>query len=119
MDMIRILIATTALALAGASLAQDGETDFSTVQEMMTAQEFVDAGLHELSQQQLDALNDWIQLNMTSLATPEGGVRVASTGGESDQGDQRGLYTEDQDDIHSRIIGEFKGWYGYSEFHLE
>ncbi len=124
MDMIRILIAATALscglALANASLAQEDETDFTTVQEMMSAKEFVDAGLHELSQQQLNALNEWIQTNMS--ATPGqggGGQQLASASGTTGGGDQRGMHPEEQDDIHSRIIGEFKGWYGYSEFHLE
>jgi len=122
MDMIRILIATATLALAGASLAQDADRDFSTVQEMMTAKEFVDAGLHELSQQQLDALNEWIEANMKSApgqGSGQGNQQVASTGSGSDEGDQRGLHTEPDDDIHSRIIGEFKGWYGHTEFQLE
>ena len=117
MDMIRILIVTAALALTGTGLAQDSETEFTTVQEMMTAKEFVDAGLHELSQQQLDALNDWLKVNMS--ATPgQGSPRVVSAS-PSSEGDRRGLHNESQDDIHSRIVGEFKGWYGYTEFHLE
>lgn len=122
MDMIRILIATAALALAGTSFAQDSETDFTTLQEMMTAKQFVDSGLHELSQPQLDALNEWLQANMKAApgqGPGQSGQQVASTGSGSTEGDQRGLHAPEQGDIHSRIIGEFKGWYGHTEFHLE
>lgn len=119
MYMIRILIAIAALGLAGTSFAQDGETDFTPLQEMMTAKEFVDSGLHELSQQQLDALNEWIRANMKAApgqASGQSGQQVAG----ATEGDLRGLHVPEQGgDIHSRIIGEFKGWSGYTEFHLE
>lgn len=116
MDMIRILIVTTALGLAGTSFAQDSATEFTSVQEMMTAKEFVDSGLHELSQQQLDALNAWIQANMT--ATSGSGQQIANAGTATED-DSRGLRFPEEGEIHSRILGEFNGWDGHTEFHLE
>lgn len=122
MDTIRILIAAILLTLTSAAHAQDAEPaddgKFTSVQEMMTAKEFVDSGLHELSQEQLNALNDWLKTNMIAGASAagNGNQQVASVGTEEDR---RGLHVKDEVDIHSRIVGEFKGWYGYSEFVLE
>lgn len=101
--------------LLSASVSAD--RSFSTLEERMTGQEFRETGLHKLSDEELAALNRWIR--QRSLAEGEamvGDGRQAGTVGE----DRRGLRdASDRSPITSRIVGNFTGWTGQSEFELE
>lgn len=96
---------------------------FSSLEERMTGQEFRETGLHKLTDEELRALNVWIQ--QRSLAA-EDFERVAGTdaapGAErSSAADRRGFAEErgDRRPIRSRIVGEFTGWDGNTEFELD
>mgnify|MGYP001032047578 CR=1 FL=1 len=104
--------------------------EFSTLEERMTGREFRDAGLHKLTDEELAALNRWIELR--SLAENELSERLAaqaSAAGSASSGDPAGRETEDRrgffadrsdrEAIRSRIAGSFSGWSGSTRFVLE
>lgn len=114
--MNRFLTLLLCLFMAPALMAAEG---FSSLEEQMTGNEFKAAGLEKLSQQELDALNNWIRAHsLATLDQPRGGSAVAAGGGE----DRRGLKDETKKDrtpITSRVIGKFRGWDGQTVFKLE
>lgn len=114
--IIRIALLGLALALATGLSA---ETGFSSLEERMTGQEFRETGLHKLSDEELAALNRWIQ--QRSLA--EGEAWRGDPALRHDDGivDRRGLRDDDdgRSAIKSRIDGPFTGWRGNTEFKLE
>ncbi|HMA99326.1 MAG TPA: hypothetical protein VKO38_07745 [Wenzhouxiangella sp.] len=99
--------------------------EFSSLEERMTGREFRDSGLHKLTEEELAALNRWIELR--SLA--DGEVPAwAGTGSNSDgpsiaagaaAADNRGLEGGPSEDIRSRLVGSFSGWSGENVFELE
>ncbi|MFW5816778.1 MAG: hypothetical protein ACOCVP_07950 [Wenzhouxiangella sp.] len=121
-----VRLAALALALI-VPLAQ--ANDFSTLEERMTGREFRDAGLHKLTEQELENLNRWIQLR--SLAEGElpdwaDGAPARSTdpdaeaaAGTAASGDDRGLPGGERTEINSRLVGNFSGWSGDDTFELE
>ncbi len=111
MKKLPILPVLAAALLAGHAVAQQG---FSTIEERMTGKEFTAAGLDKLSDEELAALNDWLRSH--SVATLENRNQEYS--------DTRGFETQamadlDDDDVVSRIKGEFSGWTGETVFELE
>ncbi|AKS43064.1 hypothetical protein [Wenzhouxiangella marina] len=98
------------------------QSDFSTVEERMTGQEFRETGLYKLTDEELAALNRWIA--QRSLAEGQslspaaaGGPAVTESG---EVVDRRGLRDDsDERPIESRIVGSFSGWDGDTEFVLE
>lgn len=111
------VFSTTALALVLLSSAVFGsERSFSTLEERMTGQEFRETGLHRLTDEELAALNRWIR--QRSLAEGEA-MAVAAT--PEQPADRRGLRGPDTErsPIESRIVGNFTGWRGRTEFELE
>ena len=113
--MNKFLIAVITLSISASLGAAEG---FSTLEEQMTGKEFIAAGLDKLSDQELAALNAWIQSR-----TPET-LAAASAGAASSAlvttEDRRGF--DDDDDrerVTSRIVGRFSGWDGQTVFKLE
>lgn len=99
-----------------AALPCAAQSEFTTLEERMTGEEFEQAGLDKLSPGELEALNRWIRRR--SLAeferetAPGSGVETAGE-------DRRGLRDADRDDaIESYIVGTFDGWTGEEEFEL-
>ncbi|TVS13487.1 MAG: hypothetical protein EA419_01775 [Wenzhouxiangella sp.] len=105
---------------------------FSTLEERMTGREFRDAGLHKLSDQELEFLNRWIQLRslaegevpdwaedrpVAPLPPPAEGA--TEPGERQAAADNRGLPGGDRSEINSRLIGSFSGWRGTAVFELE
>lgn len=106
-----------------ASLAT-GQDSFSSLEERMTGKEFKQAGLHKLSEDELAALNAWIQAR--SLAegevadTDRERAEAAEDTDKADQADRRGLPDAKNDEpIKSRLTGNFDGWSGNTRFELE
>jgi hypothetical protein len=99
---------------------------FSTLEERMTGQEFREAGLHKLSDDELAALNRWIQQRSLTLEEYRGDeiadraepTRKESSGDAAE--DRRGFAdSSERSTIRSRIAGNFSGWRGDTEFELE
>lgn len=113
------------LALLGSILLMTGpgsvhaQRSFSTLEERMTAQEFRDAGLDKLSDEELSALNRWIgrrSLAEGEVVAPAGGSSRTTPVGE----DRRGFNDAgNAETIRSRIEGPFEGWNGDTVFVLE
>lgn len=115
--MNRILTALLCLATSLPVAAADG---FSSLEEQMSGKEFNEAGLHKLSQAELDALNNWIRKH--SLATLSAASARPSSEDRATEQDRRGLESEEKEDrvpITSRIVGKFNGWDGQTTFKLE
>ena len=112
--LILMIFAFTSVALA----ASDG---FSSLEEQMTGKEYSAAGLHKLSPEELDVLNEWIRRNsLGTLAAPSSAV--GATEPAATEKDRRGLPSDPEDDerpIVSRLIGKFDGWDGQTVFKLE
>ena len=122
--MKKFLFALIALLAAHSAFSADG---FSSLEEQMTGKEFMAAGLNKLSQEELDALNEWIRArSLGTLDAPRAAAAAAAASVPEDEpdtgGDRRGLPSEkpaDDSPIRSAIVGDFKGWDGQTIFKLE
>lgn len=117
----RLSIALFALAFCTAALGQE---TFSSLEERMTGQEFMETGLHKLSKEELAALNEWIrERSLTEEEARELNQQRAdggSSGGGSAVTDRRGLPDGgDERPIESRLVGTYEGWDGETVFELE
>jgi len=101
-----LIAALLVFSLSGIVLAQSAPT----LEERMTGSEFQSTGLDKLSPDELARLNAWLQKN----SQPAG---VAALPRE----DRRGFVGDgaNRSTIVSRIVGEFRGWDGGTEFVLE
>lgn len=104
----RILAASLFLTFAFTAAAQAGDTP---LKERMGEQEFRAAGLHKLSDDELAALEAWL----------EGRDRGDNQAAAEPETDQRGFEEESgRSTIESRIVGTFSGWKGRgTTFELE
>ena len=123
---VRIWLIFGALSLAPTLLLAD---EFSTLEESMTLDQFRNAGLEQLSPEQLQFLNRWLQQHgdmprsVSQPAAPSQPV-AANTSSQTASSqpapapqqseDQMGFAPKDSDrtEIHSSIDGEFDGWAG-------
>lgn len=85
-------------------------TDTPDVRKLMTAEEFQAAGLEQLSEQQIEALNTWV-IRYTAKDAPA--MRAHS------EVVREEIKRVEETSEHTRIVGDFKGWYGNSVFTLE
>lgn len=85
----------------------------------MTGREFSEAGLDKLSPEELAALNRWIRER--SVAEYEGPQGQSASGQVSTDASAGPPPIEQmpREPIRSRIVGEFGGWTGNTEFELE
>lgn len=112
-----------AVLLVAASSAAIAERPFSSLEERMTGQEFVETGLIKLDDDELAALNRWIR--QRSLA--EGEIDRGRADGRPETArpadaavDRRGFETrQDRSPIRSRMVGEFRQLAGDTVFELE
>lgn len=121
LGIVLLSFCATALAQSQSRSESASGAPFSSLEERMTGQEFRETGLHKLTDEELRALNAWIQ--QRSLAA-EDFERVAGTDAAASAGsaaDRRGFAEErgDRRPIRSRIVGEFTGWDGNTEFELD
>lgn len=99
------------------SLSASAERSFSSLEERMTGQEFRETGLYKLTDEELAALNRWVRQRSLAEGELAGG---SATGAATIEEDRRGLRdAADRSSIRSRVVGEFTGWSGRSEFQLE
>ncbi|MEN1726896.1 MAG: hypothetical protein AAGJ52_00525 [Pseudomonadota bacterium] len=107
--------------LSTAALADE----FSTLEERMTGREFRDTGLHKLTEQELAALNRWIQIRSLaegeSLPAAVAGGAATAVDASGNVVDTRGLRDANarETPITARIIGAFDGWDGDTVFELD
>jgi len=72
----------------------------STLEERMSYKEFTAYGLDKLSPEQLQGLNAWVQQhNAECAAATAAGTAASAPTAAADGGT-----------VHSRLVGEFKGW---------
>jgi hypothetical protein len=114
--MNKILIILLSLTTTFSVLAAEG---FSSVEEQMTGKEFSAAGLDQLSQTELDSLNEWIRRHsLATLASTNSDTKAAETvednGGSKTKNDD-----EERSTITSTIVGKFTGWDGQTTFKLD
>jgi hypothetical protein len=114
--MNKILITLLSLTTTFSVLAAEG---FSSVEEQMTGKEFSAAGLDQLSQTELDSLNEWIRRHsLATLASTNSDTKAAETvednGGSKTKNDD-----EERSTITSTIVGKFTGWDGQTTFKLD
>ena len=94
-------------AMALASLQTSAQSaEGASIKDRMSAEQFRAAGLHKLSEAELRQLDAWFKGEKTVVVEKvvERTVEVEKK--------------EDFSDIHSNLIGEFRGWRGYTEFRL-
>lgn len=110
--MRKIFVVTVALGLAGAAAAAEN------FWQRLTPAERAAAGIAELTPQQQAALDQLAQ----RFAREDAQQAVARVQAEVKQkkADNAGLAVrEDDEPVRTRIAGEFRGWEGRTNFHLE
>ena len=85
------------------SSARAADCGLSSVEEMMTGQEFTAAGLEKLSEQELATLNRWLRIRVGAKSDSCTGSFQAGNAGS----DARSMPRED---VYTRIVGEFSGF---------
>jgi hypothetical protein len=117
------MMKTVSLALLGFSLAVPLLSFGEDINNLMTAQEFEQFGLEKLSPEELEALSGWLaeridieKKKIVAEIIPEGEDRFGAT--EKIQRNVERIRPEQQQ-ITSRILGEFRGWKGGTRFKLE
>lgn len=104
----RLLRSTLFLALAIAPLAHAQTPTFSSLEERMSHAEFVRLGLDKLSPEQLEGLNEWLRAHGASGPSLDATTAAAAPTATAPQGD-----------VHSRLVGDFRGWKYGTVFELE
>ena len=121
---LRFWLIFSALSLAPSLLPAD---DFSSLEELMTLDQFKRAGLERLSPEQLQFLNRWLQQHgdmPQSRSQPANGRAVTrpkeTSPAPRQNNDQMGFVPKstDRTEIHSSIDGDFIGWGGKTRFKL-
>jgi hypothetical protein len=98
-------LAGLALLLTGATSVAADES-FPGFQRLMSEEEFRQSGLQKLSEQELDALNQWL---------------IRYTAGEAEvlkETSEAVREAEKNYEVESTIVGEFSGWDGETIFRL-
>lgn len=107
--MIRLwsLVAATAAILMATSTIQAQESSFPGIEALMTPEEYEAAGMDTLSPEQRAALNRWL-----IRYTAEDSEVLRNT-------DEEVIQAVEEQEILSRVTGNFKGWSGETKFTLE
>lgn len=117
--MKRVLVLLSLVLVCDSVLSQAG---FSSVEERMTGQEFTEAGLDKLTDEELAALNRWLRdHSVATLDTPVARGSAAGATGLGAVADKRGFEGAEtsKETIVSPLVGEFTGWDGDTVFELE
>ncbi len=115
----RVLIFTVlSLIVATSAVAQQ---DFSSLEEMMSGEEFRRAGLDKLTPEELAALNAWLSRKPPPAAAISSRATSAPAPVAQPAEDRRGFENrrEDIDAIEAQLVGEFTGWSGKTRFKLD
>ncbi|MEO8011478.1 MAG: hypothetical protein ABI650_07535 [Dokdonella sp.] len=102
------------LALSG-SVAAYAQTPSASLEERMSQSEFKQAGLNQLSTEQLKFLNDWIAAKQGNVAADGVSLPIRKRDGSVEFYPDEG----NRDEVVSRIDGEFSGWRGRTRFKLQ
>lgn len=97
------LLFTLLVLASGNALAQSSGS--GSLRERMGAEQFKAAGLDKLSAEELKQLDNWITGVKTVVVEKVVEKQVEKP-------------AEDLSDIRSALVGEFRGWRGYTEFTL-
>lgn len=97
------LLFTLLLFPLGTALAQ--QTDAAPLRDRMGPEQFKAAGLDKLSAEELKQLDNWIAGVKTVVVEKVVEKQIEKP-------------AEDFSDINSTLVGEFRGWRGYTEFTL-
>jgi hypothetical protein len=97
------LLFTLLLLPFGQAIAQ--QSDAASLRERMGPEQFKAAGLDKLSADELKQLDNWITGVKTVVVEKVVEKQVEKP-------------AEDFSDIRSSLVGEFRGWRGYTEFTL-
>lgn len=113
MNFSRLVLVSSLLVFSSLLSAQPEQT-FSSLEERMSGREFTETGLHKLSPEELSALNRWIRERSIAEydGPPEGSMP-------SQPGELPSIDRMANEPFQSRIVGEFSGWSGETEFELE
>jgi hypothetical protein len=98
--LLRLLVAISSVAVCVS------QTRGPSVERLVSAAEFREAGLHKLSPDELAALNRWLGRYAAAVAVTVGQVSNPKTSPKPDV-------------IESRIEGDFEGWDGETIFKLD
>jgi len=98
--------------LAGWLAQVSAATEFSSLEERMTAKEFYHTGLNQLSPEQLAALNAWLAKQFNQVAEIRAETVTAAYEAEKETERVAKSY------VSSAITGPFDGWNGSSVFRL-
>lgn len=92
------------IALLACPFAPAHASGSSTLEERMSYKEFTAYGLDKLSPQQLQGLNDWVRQHAAECAAANAPAAGAAASAPAT------TPAADSGAIHSRLVGEFKGW---------
>lgn len=113
------LVLVSGLLVFSSLLSAQSEQPFSSLEERMTGSEFTRSGLHKLSAEELAALNKWIRERSVVRYDGPAESRSEGTGLPSQPGEAPAIDRMAREEFQSRIVGEFSGWSGNTEFRLE
>lgn len=101
--MKHIFVFILMLLITNVSVGQEKES-FPGVKKLMSEQEFRSSGLEQLTEEEIDALNNWL------LRYTAGDAKLLS--------DNRAVKEEEGKERKTNIKGQFTGWRGNTRFYL-
>lgn len=107
--MLRKFLALSLLPVLVIAAAVADNPSFPGIEKLMSPEEYDAAGLEQLSEEQIDALNSWL---LRYTAGESAVIRQQTNSAEMKQ-------AEREFEIVSRIEGGFRGWSGDTLFRLE
>ncbi len=111
--LAKLLTPLAALALTF-GIAAHAQTPAGSIEERMSQSEFTQAGLDQLSPEQLTFLNQWLAAKQATAPTTAA-VPIRKRDGSVEFYPDEG----DRQEVRSRIDGEFSGWNGRTRFKLQ
>jgi len=137
----RVLVASSLLAFASATAVADQERGGSSLEEIMSPDQYRAAGLHKLTESERSSLYQWLREYTGNApipaAMPPGKNASGTVSAAPDQLESPGAVQsaddmeefgfpepppdplESREELHARVLQPFKGWDGKTVFKLD
>jgi hypothetical protein len=107
------------IALVMMCLALPAQAQVPAIENLMSAEEQRASGIDQLSAQQLEALNAWLQRFAAGDVVAQSVAPEAAPAAPPAPSPRYGQRVVVDETVRSRILGEFSGWTGKTRFELE
>lgn len=117
--LTRTLLTAIAAAMLVLALPAPAQTDFSSLEELMSGEEFERTGLDKLSDEELAELNAWIRDNLATEVSTVSDLETRQRIRREVEAEFEAEKEGERKEFVATIPGHFTGWTGDTVFELE